>query len=132
MAQLFLLGVTVRHIWIYNRPREKWKRRKLRSQLTPAEKILWYYLAGRRFYGHKFRRQYSVGGYIIDFYCTGRKLAIEIDGDSHFTPTAQAYDEQRTKYIQSFGIMVIRFTNTDIYTNMQKVLDEIAKNLDLP
>jgi very-short-patch-repair endonuclease len=59
-------------------------------------------------------------------------LAIEIDGDSHFTPTAQAYDEQRTKYIQSFGIMVIRFTNTDIYTNMQKVLDEIAKNLDLP
>jgi very-short-patch-repair endonuclease len=75
--------------------------------------------------GFKFRRQYSVNQYVVDFYCPELKLAIEIDGDSHFNDISEKYDKERQKSIESFGIRFLRFTNIDIYDNIDGVLQTI-------
>lgn len=75
--------------------------------------------------GLKFIRQYGVGSYVIDFYCPKLKLAIEIDGDSHFQERAEEYDKKRQKFIEQFGIKFLRVTNTDIYENLDGVTEEI-------
>ena len=82
-----------------------------------AELLLWYYLRGKHLNGYKFRRQVSIGPFIVDFYCPRTHVAIEIDGDSHVTPSAVTYDVRRQAYLQSLGMTVLRFTNTDIYHN---------------
>ena len=66
-----------------NLPQLKHFRRKLRSHLTPAEAKLWTYLKAKQLDGHRFRRQHSIGGYILDFYCAASKLAIELDGQAY-------------------------------------------------
>jgi very-short-patch-repair endonuclease len=73
----------------------------------------------------RFRRQYSVDAYILDFYAPRSKLAIEVDGDSHFTAAAIQYDRERTTYLNRFGIEVLRFTNLDIANNIEGVLSAI-------
>jgi len=92
-----------------------------------AEQILWYFVRDRQLGGYKFRRQYGVGAYVLDFYCPKLKLAIEINGDSHFDYKAVKYDIQRQRYIESFGIRFLRFTNIDIYENIDEVAAEILK-----
>jgi very-short-patch-repair endonuclease len=77
--------------------------------------------------GFKFRRQYSVNQYVIDFYCPELKLAIEIDGDSHHGYFSEKYDNERQKYIESFGIHFMRFTNEDVCNNIDGVLQMIYK-----
>jgi len=79
--------------------------------------------------GHKFRRQHSVDQYVIDFYCPKLKLAIEVDGESHFTAIARVYDRRRQEFIESFGIRFLRITNIDILDNLDGVLDEISKTI---
>ncbi len=79
--------------------------------------------------GCKFRRQYSIGKFIVDFYCPEAKLAIEIDGDTHFTQELRPYDTARQKYIESKGIHFLRFTNKDITENIDGVLVHIAASL---
>lgn len=112
---------------IFNRKSEKQKRRALRNTMPKAEVILWAYLKNKQLYGYKFRRQYSVGPYIIDFYCPRLKLAVEIDGPSHFEFQAIEYDYQRQKYIESFGIRFLRVTNLDIYENIDGVIEKIVE-----
>jgi very-short-patch-repair endonuclease len=75
--------------------------------------------------GYKFRRQHSVDRFVIDFYCPELKLAIEVDGDTHFTPPALVRDRDRQNHIESFGIRFIRVTNEDVYRNLDAVLDNI-------
>ena len=99
--------------------------RELRQNSSDAEQRLWYFLRAKRLGGYKFRRQYSVGRYVVDFYCPAIKLAIEIDGDSHFIEDAPEYDEARQKFIESYGIKFLRFTNTEVSRNLQKVLEKI-------
>lgn len=70
----------------YNKKSEKEKRRKLRQNQTYSEKIVWRYLRNREMLGYKFRRQYSIDNYIIDFYCPRLQLAFEIDGEIHDDP----------------------------------------------
>ncbi len=94
--------------------------------MPTAEIILWSKLKGRGLKKLKFRRQYGVGRYVIDFYCPELKLAIEVDGDSHFSDKAKEYDLKRQKYIENFGIKFIRFTNEDIYQNLEGVLEEVV------
>lgn len=79
--------------------------------------------------GYKFRRQYGFLNYILDFYCVSAKLAIEIDGDSHYNSVAQEYDNVRTEVLEKAGISVLRFTNLDINTNTEGVLTVIASHL---
>ncbi len=116
---------------IYNRTSEKEKRRLLRNNLTRAEVILWSRLQRIQVLGHKFRRQFSVGSYVIDFYCPEMKLAIEIEGTSRFEDAVEKYDHHRQESIENLGISFLRFTNSDIYQNLDGVLqairDEIQK-----
>jgi very-short-patch-repair endonuclease len=114
----------------FNRSTEKDLRRRLRKEMTPAELTLWSHLRARQLLGRKFRRQYSVGPYSIDFYCVEDKLAIELDGDSHFTPAAIENDARRQQFIESFGIRVLRFTNQDVYENIEGVIEMIARAIE--
>lgn len=87
--------------------------------------------------GYKFRRQHSVGAYILDFYCPSESLAVELDGDSHFTDEAIEYDRERTAYLNALNIKVLRFLNTDVYDNLnavsERILEEIkGENLTTP
>ena len=75
----------------------------------------------------KFRRQYSVGSFVIDFYSPEVRLGVELDGDSHFREGANAYDERRTRFITSFGIRIMRFLNADVDENLDGVLETIGQ-----
>ncbi len=97
--------------------------------MPKAEVILWQYLKDRQIVGYKFRRQYSISKYVVDFYCPRKKLAIEVDGPTHFSLQAMEYDIKRQALIESFGIRVIRVTNTDVYENIRGVINEIQKHL---
>lgn len=119
---------------LFNRTEFKEKRKELRKSIPKVEQMLWYRLKAKRFLDIKFRRQNSIGPYVVDFYCAKLKLAIEIDGDSHFNEDGVKHDNQRTGYLNKEGIDVIRFTNNDIYTNIENVLEEIKmfiENIEL-
>lgn len=92
---------------------------KLRNQATPEEGKLWQlYL---RKYPVQFRRQKPMGRYVLDFYCSKAKLAVELDGSQHFTEEGLASDQNRTAYLESLGIQVLRFTNDDINRRLHDV-----------
>jgi len=103
-------------------------RRELRKNLTPAEAYLWSLLKARKFEGIRFTRQHSMGNFIVDFYCASEKLIIELDGNVHFNPVAELYDQKRTEYLNSLGFKVIRFENKMVFENLQTVLQEIKDN----
>ncbi|MFA5021835.1 MAG: endonuclease domain-containing protein [Patescibacteria group bacterium] len=115
---------------IFNCLKQKAKRKYLRNNSTPAEQVLWRHLQGKQLGGYKFRRQYSVGKYIVDFYCPKFKLAIEIDGDSHFDARALQYDKKRQEYIESFELKFLRFTNADVYKNIYGVVTKILNQIE--
>ena len=112
---------------IFNKTSEKEKRRKLRTNAPDAELVVWSNLRRKALLGHRFRRQYSVGPYVIDFYCPALKLAVEIDGDSHFQEGVQADDDARQAAIESLGIRFLRFTNDEVFNNLEFVLDEVSR-----
>lgn len=114
---------------LYNKTSELQKRRTLRQNSTPAEIKLWAKLRGRQIENSKFRRQYSIGAFIVDFYLPELKLAIEIDGDSHFQPEAIEYDQQRQRYLEAKGICVVRFTNEQVYQHLDQVVEAIAQTI---
>lgn len=105
---------------LYNKTSELEKRRNLRNNLTPAETKIWAKLRGRQVENCKFRRQYSIGVFVVDFYLPELKLAIEIDGDSHFQPDAIEYDKERQLYLEAKGIGVVRFTMNKWIKNWMK------------
>jgi very-short-patch-repair endonuclease len=105
-------------------------RQNLRNDPTPAEKRLWDKLRNSQLAGKKFRQQHSIGNYILDFYCPQHQLAIELDGDSHFTESGIEYDAKRTFFLNKIGIQVLRFTNTEVLENLENVLERIRVNLD--
>jgi very-short-patch-repair endonuclease len=111
---------------IFNRTRAKKTRQKLRNAMPLPEVILWSKLRGRQVHDCKFRRQSSILNYILDFYCADLKLAIEIDGESHFVSNAIEADSVRQSLIEQHGIRFLRFTNSEIRHNLDKVLWRIA------
>lgn len=112
--------------WVYNKKEETHKRKRLRKEMPLAERLLWQKLKGKQAKGYKFRRQYGVGLFVVDFYCVSLKLAIELDGESHYVDeNARKKDATRQLYIEGFGIRFLRFTNTEIVTNMDGVLQII-------
>ncbi len=111
---------------IFNKKSETKKRKDLRHQMPKAEVLLWTQLKGKKLQGHKFRRQYGVGPYVLDFYCPKLRLAIEIDGDSHFQNGAEAYDKDRQAHIEKLGIRFLRFTNADVHQSLDGVLEKVA------
>jgi very-short-patch-repair endonuclease len=97
--------------------------------MPDAEVMLRSRLKGRQLLGCKFRRQYSVGSFVLDFFSVEIKLGIELDGDSHFQSGVREYDQKRQQFIESFGIKVIRILNTDIYQNLDGVLEMIGREV---
>ena len=75
----------------------------------------------------KFRRQHGIGRYIADFYCAERSLVIELDGDTHYTSDAQAYDRERDAFMQALDLTVLRFTNIDVFNNLEGVLARLLE-----
>jgi very-short-patch-repair endonuclease len=96
----------------------------LRREATVPEQLLWYRLRGRQVAGLKFRRQYVVGPYIVDFYCSEKNTAIEIDGRSH--NERQEYDKERTRFPAAQGIRVLRYSNDDVIEDADAVAEAIA------
>ena len=113
---------------LYNNEAYKNLRKKLRNSLTPSEASLWNYLKNSQLAGRKFRRQASIGNYIVDFYYPSEKIAIELDGQVHTTDKAVAYDKVRDTYLKSVGVKVLRFENRYVYENLQDVLKTISKS----
>ena len=111
----------------FNKTSEKEKRRSLRNNMPPTEALLWSRLRNNQVPGYKFRRQYGVGPYVIDFFCPALKLAVEIDGDSHFVTDALKNDERRQAFIESFGIHFLRFTNHEVNRELEAVLEKICQ-----
>ena len=109
----------------YNRTGQREKRRTLRNNATAAERRRWSRLQGKQL-GVKFRRQYSVDAFVVDFYSPSCKLAIEVDGDSHFGHQQIVADRERTRYVARFGIAVMRFTNAEVFENLDAVVERIA------
>ena len=103
-------------------------RKELRNLPTQPEQLLWDKLKNSSFLNLKFRRQHGIGSYIVDFYCPVKKLAIELDGDSHKEIGAKDYDKIRTEYINSKEIKVLRFKNEEVMKNIKGVLEVIEKN----
>ena len=101
--------------------------RELRKNATPAEKLLWKYLDNKGMCGFKFRRQHPVDGFVLDFYCSEGRLAVEIDGDIHRFQKEQ--DRERQMIIESKGIEFLRFTNEDVMDNTDDVLRTIKRKL---
>jgi very-short-patch-repair endonuclease len=105
----------------------KAKARELRATMTDSEKILWNKLRKRQLNGMYFRRQHPYNIYILDFYCFEANLVIEVDGEIHLKQ--RLYDEGRTKFLESSGVKVLRFTNKDIETKLDWVINRINKHL---
>ena len=110
----------------YNNRGKKDLRKKLRNEAPQAERILWRKIRGSQLLNLKFRRQYGVGPFVVDFYCPKLRLVIEVDGDSHYKDGAAEYDGRRQKYIKRHNIHFLRFTNNDIYNNLDGVLETIV------
>lgn len=115
-----------RAMYIYNDPQQKSLRQKLRDTYVPAEVVLWARLKRRRFFGLKFRRQYGIGNFVLDYYCPEKRLAVELDGDSHYVAGAQEYDQRRTLFMTNHNIQVVRFSNQEIRYALDQVLERLA------
>ncbi len=109
----------------YNQGPLKDRRKELRKNQTEAESLLWDKLRNKRLDAYKFFRQYSVGPYILDFYCPLLRLAIELDGAHH--NDAKEYDKERDFFLDSKGIQTVRFWNNEVLSDMDGVLKKIME-----
>lgn len=99
--------------------------RNLRKNQTPYENKLWYWLRNKRFKDLKFRRQYPIGKYIVDFCCFEKKLVIELDGGQHSETKQSKSDIIRDRYLESQGYKIVRFWNNELNENLDGVLEKI-------
>ena len=107
----------------------KARAKQLRAAQTSAEAKLWQALRARQLARWKFRRQHAINGYIVDFVTLDGKLVVEVDGVTHSKPREVAYDARRTQVLESAGFFVLRFSNTDVYDNVEGVLEVIVGTL---
>lgn len=118
--------------FLRNDPTLKQRRRELRRNQTEAEKTLWVHLRNKQFYRMKFFRQYSIGPYILDFYCPTMKLAVELDGGQHNLCENKEYESVRSEYLKAQGVEVMRFWNHEVLLDMESVLSELTLKITPP
>jgi very-short-patch-repair endonuclease len=118
--------------FLRNDPTLEQRRREVRRNQTEAEKTLWAHLRNKQFYGMKFFRQYSIGPYILDFYCPTMKLAVELDGGQHNLCESKEYEAVRSEYLKAQGVEVLRFWNHEVLLDMESVLSELALKVTPP
>ena len=109
--------------------RLKERSQQLRRDMTAAEEFLWSKIKAKQIKGCWFYRQKPVGEYIADFYCPKAKLVVEVDGGHHFSNETVEYDKVRNEYIAGMGLRVLRFTNKQVLTNIEAVLERIRKEV---
>ena len=114
---------------LFNRRELKPLRSSLRKKSTSAEAALWEMLKSKRLDGKKFRRQYSIGNYIADFCCPSEKLIIELDGDPHGEYHQIQKDENRDKYMESLGFVVLRFENRFVFQEPEDLKNAIREKI---
>ncbi|MEW6141296.1 MAG: endonuclease domain-containing protein [Thermodesulfobacteriota bacterium] len=103
--------------------------RQLRRKATDAEARLWSHLRARQLSGFKFRRQHAIGSYIVDFYCHEAGLVVELDGGGHAEELQGQYDLERSQWLESRGLRVIRFWNNEVLGNIEGVVEQILSAL---
>ncbi len=103
---------------------------KMRKKPTEAEATLWKHLKKLRHEGYIFRRQHPIDFYIADFYCHKIKLIIEVDGEIHNNSVVIEHDMGRAGELERFGITIIRFSNNQIFNNIDLVIKQINKSID--
>jgi very-short-patch-repair endonuclease len=103
--------------------------RQLRSQQTDAENLLWSRLRAHRLLGLKFRRQQPIGTYVADFFCPEQRLIVELDGGQH--QERAGYDEERDAWLKAEGYIVLRYWNNEAMGNLEGVLEDILRYVDL-
>jgi len=114
----------------YNRNLKQFSR-QLRENMTDAERLLWAKIRRKQLKGYQFYRQKPIGDYIVDFFCPRAKLVIEVDGGQHFSGETTENDKIRDEYLRSLGLRVLRFTNTDVLTHIEGVVEGIIEKIPL-
>ena len=97
----------------------------MRSNATDAENLMWQLLRAKRFMNLKFRRQHVISPYIVDFYCHEIGLVIELNGGQHNTENGQAYDVERTQFLETLGLTVVQYWNSDVLGRVDVVLEDL-------
>ncbi|CAN5404858.1 hypothetical protein BH09CHL1_BH09CHL1_18260 [soil metagenome] len=105
--------------------------RELRRKQTPAENRFWDAIRNRSAYSFRIRRQHPIGTYVLDFWIPSLRIAIEIDGDIHLEADVSANDSSRTEWLESRGILVVRFTNAEILDDLERVLQTIDRLINM-
>ena len=101
--------------------------KSMRHTATDAEHLMWQILRGKRFINLKFRRQHVIQPYIVDFYCHEIGLVIELDGSQHGTDDGKEYDAERTKFLETLGLTVVRYWNHDVLGRTDVMLEDLWK-----
>ena len=122
LATLPKHSTTMKHLSAGER---KSRRRSLRRNATKAEILLWQALRSKQCQGRKFRRQHSIGPFIVDFYCPQEKLIVEVEGSIHDDPSRREYDYQRHRYLEACGNKVIYIDNQQVIYQIEAVLEAI-------
>jgi very-short-patch-repair endonuclease len=107
----------------------KARARALRASQTSAEAKLWQALRNRRLARWKFRRQHAIDRYVVDFVTLDGKLIVDVDGMTHSEPLELAKDEALTRVLEACGFLVVRVSDTDVYDNLEGVLEMIGSSI---
>jgi very-short-patch-repair endonuclease len=118
-----------RDLYRHNDEQKKKQRRMLRNNTTHSEYVLWQELRKQKL-GYKFRRQVSIGAFIVDFYCHELRLIIEVDGWVHEEEYQKEYDERRQFWLEKRGYMIIRFLNDEVLFERDSVIEKIKQKCD--
>jgi len=93
--------------------------------MTEAERLLWEKIRGKQLKGYQFYRQKTISSCIVDFYCPKARLVIELDGGQHYSPEGKEKDRTRDEYMKSIGLRVLRFSDREVFENIQGILEKI-------
>lgn len=104
--------------------------RKLRKEMTEAERKLWSYLRDSQL-GVQFRKQAPVGRYVVDFLCIKAMLVVELDGSQHYTQEGMLYDRRRDEYLQSRGLTILRYSTIEFLQNQDGVVQDIYEHVQI-
>ncbi|MFQ6002357.1 MAG: endonuclease domain-containing protein [Candidatus Zixiibacteriota bacterium] len=103
--------------------------RVLRKNMTNAERLVWSRIRRKQLKGYQFYRQKIIGNYIVDFYCPKRRLIIELDGGQHYGEEGMKKDKKRDAYLKSIGLNILRFSDREVFENLNGMLEKIYGEL---
>jgi very-short-patch-repair endonuclease len=116
---------------LFNTKETKKIRRELRKQPISAERVLWSRLRKKQL-GCRFNRQYGIGKFVVDFYCAEKKIVVEIDGATHGTEAEIRHDLKREKFLKNLGLNIKRYTNRNVFDDLDLVVGDIYEILNPP